>query len=69
MVGGFDGQGWEFGRKPHRSDFYSLMKEIPEVDHIRSLAVEEQDFPGIRQTGRFLVYSGVHNIRLAFGPS
>jgi Baseplate J-like protein len=69
LTGGFDGKGWEFGREPHRSDFYRVVEEIPEVDHIRTLTVQStEDFPGSRKTGRFLVYSGTHSINLVFEP-
>jgi hypothetical protein len=69
LTGGFDKQGWEFGREPHRSDVYAVLKEIPEVDHIRALSVESvEDFPGSRQTDRFLVYSGNHTVKLIFEP-
>jgi hypothetical protein len=69
LTGGLDGQGWEFGREPHRSDIYSVIEGSPEVDHIRALTVESvEDFPGARRTGRFLVHSGVHSIKLIFKP-
>jgi len=70
LTGGFDSQGWEFGREPHRSDLYTLIKQVRGVDHIRSLTVQDtEDFPGARETGRFLVYSGIHSIKLVFEPS
>jgi hypothetical protein len=69
LTGGFDRLGWEFGREPHRSDLYAVIKKIPEADHIRALAVNEaEDYPGIRSTGRFLVYSGTHTIKFVFEP-
>ena len=69
LTGGVDGQGWEFGREPHRSDIYGVIEGVPEVDHIRALTVEGiEDFPGARKTGRFLVHSGVHGIKLIFKP-
>jgi len=69
LTGGFDGQGWKFGREPHRSDIYSVIEKIPEVDHIRTLTVHTtEEFPGSRKTGRFLVYSGTHTIKLVFEP-
>ncbi len=69
LTGGVDGKGWEFGREPHRSDIYSVIEKIPEVDHIRALTVQStEDFPGSRGTGRFLVYSGTHSIKLVFEP-
>jgi hypothetical protein len=69
LTGGLDGEGWKFGREPHRSDIYSVIEEIPEVDHIRALTVESiEDFLESRKTGRFLVYSGTHDIKLVFEP-
>jgi hypothetical protein len=69
LTGGLDGQGWKFGREPHRSDIYSVIEAIPEVDHIRALTIESvEDFSGTRKTGRFLVYSGVHDVKLVFEP-
>lgn len=69
LTGGFDGEGWEFGREPHRSDIYRMIENIHGVDHIRSLTVETlEDLPGSRETGRFLVYSGTHTIKLVFEP-
>ena len=69
LTGGADGKGWEFGRSPHTSDLYAVMERIPEVDHVRALTVEDvEDFPGSRGTGRFLVYSGNHSVKLVFEP-
>jgi predicted phage baseplate assembly protein len=69
LTGGFDSKGWEFGREPHRSDIYRLIAEIPGVDHIRALTVESvEEFPGSKETGGFLVYSRIHDIKLAFEP-
>jgi hypothetical protein len=69
LTGGFDGEGWEFGRAPHRSDIYRVIEDIPGVDHIRALTVQTiEDLPGSRETGRFLVYSGTHSIKLIFEP-
>jgi hypothetical protein len=77
LTGGFDGQGWDFGREPHRSDLYTLLEAIPGVDHVHSLAILQtpdrrldltisaaEDLSRTKQTGGFLVYSGAHNIRL-----
>ena len=69
LTGGFDRQGWEFGREPHRSDIYRVIEEIPEVDHIRALTVQSaEELSGSRETGRFLVYSGNHTIKMVFEP-
>jgi Baseplate J-like protein len=67
LTGGFDGNGWDFGRAPHRSDFYRLLESISGIDHVHTLIVEEfPNEPGIRNTKRFLVYSGKHKINLIF---
>ncbi len=70
LTGGGDGQGWEFGREPHRSDLYTLIRQVRGVDHIRSLTVQTtENLTGTRETSRFLVYSGTHSITLTFEPS
>ena len=67
LTGGLDGTGWDFGRKPYKSDLYALLEAIDGVDHINLLdVVETEDREGINQTGRFLVYSGFHKISLTF---
>jgi hypothetical protein len=65
LTGGLDGTGWDFGRTPHRSDFFALIESVPGVDHVRFLQISEvEDQPGVRKTGRFLVFSGEHRISL-----
>ncbi len=65
LSGGLDGRGWSFGRKPHRSDLFALLERIDGVDHVRALeVVEKEDRLGVADTGRFLVHSGVHRVRL-----
>jgi baseplate J-like protein len=76
LSGGLDGKGWDFGRRPHKSDLYALLEAVPGVDHIRSLdATLIDDRSGKRIAGDaidaglgslFLVYSGNHEITLAF---
>ena len=39
LTGGFAGQGWPFGRRPHLSDLYACLEHIPEVDRVQSLSV------------------------------
>jgi hypothetical protein len=69
LTGGLDRKGWPFGREPHRSDIYGVIEQIPGVDHIRALTVQiTEDLPRSRETGRFLVYSGNHDIKLVFEP-
>jgi predicted phage baseplate assembly protein len=70
LTGGLDGTGWDFGRAPYRSDFFALIESVPGVDHIRYLQIDEtEDRPGVRATGRFLVFSGVHRIAVTFETS
>jgi len=70
LTGGLDGRGWDFGRKPHKSDLYALIEDVPGVDHVRLLVVEERDDrTGLAppdSAGLFLVYSGAHSITLRF---
>jgi predicted phage baseplate assembly protein len=64
LTGGDNNHGWDFGRTPHRSDFYALLESIPGIDHIRSLNVTPvEDFPDTQSTNRFLVYAGNHDIK------
>ncbi len=70
LFGGFDGTGWDFGREPYKSDFYALLEAVPGVEHIRNLVVfDKEDRPGIKETRRFLVYSGKHKIDLVFAET
>ena len=74
LTGGFDGTGWFFGRKPHKSDFYALLEAVPNVDHIHTLRITPEEIApnvvtddpiqAILRTNRFLVYSGQHRIKL-----
>ncbi len=69
LTGGFDGKGWAFGRYPYKSDFYALLEAVPGVDHVRSLIInEEEEQPKVKNTGRFLVYSGMHEINMLLEP-
>ena len=72
ITGGLDGSGWSFGREPHASDLYALLGSLPGVDHVNSLTIQESAYPPdidlekVRNSGRFLVYSGTHDVRLVF---
>jgi hypothetical protein len=68
LTGGLDGAGWDFGREPYRSDLYALLGAVAGVDHIRRLTIDDshQEPPGAKDTGRFLVYSGRHQVNLMF---
>lgn len=72
------GEGWAFGREPHESDIYRLARDIPGIDHVRSLKITatadvpdagwaknlppDQRTQSVRKTQRFLVCSGQHVI-------
>lgn len=65
LTGGLDGRGWDFGRKPHKSDLYALLEGTQGVDHVISLRVtESKERADATTTERFLVYSGSHKISL-----
>lgn len=70
LTGGLDGNGWAFGRHPHKSDFYALLESVPGVDYIANLLVEPDEdessleIKKILDTKRFLVFSGKHKINL-----
>jgi hypothetical protein len=67
LTGGRDGSGWDFGRQPFLSDLYAVASDVPGVDHIRHLSFNQvEEPPGAILTGRFLVYSGQHQISLTF---
>lgn len=63
LVGGFEGEGWGFGRKPHLSDFYYLIEAIPGVDHINSLVMK---MSGKVDSERHLIASGRHEVSCKF---
>ena len=81
LTGGFEAEGWDFGKAPCLSDFFALLENIPDVDHVRNLLVrvksgEKQtlseltispDEPGeIEMPPYTLVYSGEHEIKVTF---
>ena len=65
LTGGLDGTGWDFGRRPHDSDFYVLLESVPGVDHVRSLDIKPR---AAFDTDRFLVCSGAHHVTLRYEP-
>jgi hypothetical protein len=46
LTGGFESEGWEFGRLPHRSDLHALLESLDGVDHVASLAIFVTDAGG-----------------------
>jgi hypothetical protein len=61
LTGGLDGNGWDFGREPYKSDLYALLEAIPGVDRIHSLSISPTP-----ESSHFLVYSGNHTITMLF---
>lgn len=70
LTGGLEGEGWDFGRKPHKSDLYALLEDTPGVDHVIALRVGEfKERADAATTDRFLVHSGTHKISLTMEES
>jgi predicted phage baseplate assembly protein len=67
LAGGFKGEGWNFGRRPHESDLYYLIEGIPGVDHIISL---DMGLSGNFEAGseQHLIASGTHVVNCMFQP-
>jgi predicted phage baseplate assembly protein len=67
LTGGRSGSGWDFGRQPHVSDLYAVVGGVPGVDHIRQLSLAQvEDVAGAKDSGRFLIFSGQHQVKLTF---
>lgn len=84
ITGGFDGKGWEFGRAPCISDFYTLLEKIDGVDYIENLNImniklndENNDLifsesnEDVKIPPYSVIYSGKHevNVNIARGDS
>ena len=39
LTGGADARGWPFGRLPCRSDVFSLLEAVPDLDHVENLVL------------------------------
>ncbi|NEP00796.1 MAG: hypothetical protein F6K58_19445 [Symploca sp. SIO2E9] len=61
LTGGVEGQGWPFGRQPHKSDLYQLIESVKGVNYVKSLSIDLAQIPE-EQRHRFLIYSGEHQI-------
>jgi len=74
LTGALDGNGWLFGEHPQESDIYRLISNVPGIDYVSALkvrlGVQEENKDGkdavdkISKTRRFLIYSGIHRIKL-----
>ena len=66
LNGGKRQEGWEFGRYPQKSDFYSIIQSIPGVDWVKSLDIKVDPNPTAENTtADTLIYSGDHDVKLA----
>ena len=65
LTGGFDGLGWDFNRKPYRSDLYRVLESLAEVDYVHSLKILEKS-PRLSndQPKPFLISSGIHKVTI-----
>ena len=74
LHGGYGKRGWEFGRLPHVSDFYSLLEGIKGIDHVtdleinatnietgKSILLTDESMESIQISPCSLVTSGVHD--------
>jgi Baseplate J-like protein len=67
LSGGSRQQGWRFAEFPHQSDFYPVCASVRGVDHISSLRVFRfEERSGAIAAGNFLIYSGIHSIRIRY---
>jgi hypothetical protein len=66
LTGGIDGNGWDFGRYPHRSNLIALIEALPGVDHVNTLDLTPaKTSDEVKKAGEyFLVCSGGHTISL-----
>jgi hypothetical protein len=42
LTGGPDATGWTFGRRPHGSDLYAVVEDVPGVEHVRTMSVSNK---------------------------
>ena len=62
LTGGFDGTGWDFGRRPRQSDLLRRIGGIAGVDHVCLLEVTEVADRQGAATVRALLYAGALDI-------
>lgn len=63
LTGGLNGTGWEFGRRPHHSDFYAQIEQIPGVDYVEALTVTYASDP-LPDRETTLIYAGNVDVHL-----
>ena len=60
LTGGFSGKGWQFGRRPYRSDLFTFIEGVVGVDYVKALSVSETPAANKLPPEQFLIYSGQH---------
>lgn len=64
LTGG-QGEGWQLGRYPNKSDFYAIIQSIPGVNYVDSLKISSFNNDDISSLNAdTLIYSGNHIINL-----
>jgi hypothetical protein len=65
MSGGPGGDGWDFGRRPHRSDLYALVNSLPGLDHVSNIQLHTLPArDGMLAAARFL--PALDDVRIAW---
>ena len=65
LTGGRAGEGWDFGRAPHRSELFALVRSVPGVQFVRALTIAQTGEPATALASPyFLVYSGTHTVEI-----
>ena len=67
LTGGFDGAGWDFGRRPYDSDLLRCISAVPGVDHVNALTVTDKPDRDGSTKALALVYVGSLNITVTAG--
>ncbi|MFA5384538.1 MAG: putative baseplate assembly protein [Eubacteriales bacterium] len=63
LTGGKDGNGWDLGRYPNLSDFFTLLEGIQGVDHVESLSLIIRD-----ENEKETKVDSTHPLNLPFSP-
>mgnify|MGYP000861539349 FL=1 len=76
LIGGFDGNGWAFGRMPCISDFYNLLENMDNVNYVKDISVTLMVSSGqeyiltpdknveVRLTPYSMIYSSTHTVNV-----
>jgi len=63
LTGGRDGRGWDFGERPHASDFHRVLVGVDGLDYVQSLRLQfSEAFADAPGAAGLLVCSGRHRL-------